>query len=298
MRRIQARRPAGFTLIELLVVIAIIAVLIGLLVPAVQKVREAANRTQCQDNLRQLGLALHNYHGAHNGFPPARLTKASGITHSWVPMILPYIEQQALYDRYDFTVNFTQPPNDAGVNQTPLQLLLCPSAPAGRVGTNNRAVLDYAPTVSIVRPNPFVQQLPPADATWLGVMGYNVTRRITQVTDGTSHTILIAEDAGRDQAWVLGRLVSGTAPRSLNGAWADSNHLINVEGYNPATDTVPGPCAVNCINEEEIYSFHPGGANILLTDGAVRLLKDSVDINLVVALITRQGGEVIPDDAF
>ena len=102
MTRVNVKRSAAFTLIELLVVIAIIAVLIGLLLPAVQKVREAANRMKCANNLRQLGIGLHNYHDAQGGFPPS-VTKQTTLNLSWVLFLLPYIEQENLYNRFDFT---------------------------------------------------------------------------------------------------------------------------------------------------------------------------------------------------
>src|ERR1700756_2643029 len=108
VRSLQKRR--GFTLVELLVVIAIIAILIGLLLPAVQKVREAAARAQCMNNLKQMGLALHNYHSVFGGFPPAKVTTPT--THNWTVFILPYIEQDNLYKRYNFSVNW----DDAATN--------------------------------------------------------------------------------------------------------------------------------------------------------------------------------------
>src|SRR5262245_12198705 len=164
-------RRWGFTLVELLVVIAIIAILIGLLVPAVQRVREAAARTQCLNNLKQLGLALHNFHDAHNGFPPAKQTAPS--THGWIAFTLPYLEQKALFDLYRFDVNWDDPAtNDAsgGVNQTSLSVLLCPSAPGGRPATRNRGLTDYDAISQLTRPNPFVTNLPPSDPTWVGIL--------------------------------------------------------------------------------------------------------------------------------
>jgi prepilin-type N-terminal cleavage/methylation domain-containing protein len=302
--RIHARRAAGFTLIELLVVIAIIAILIGLLLPAVQKVREAAARVKCQNNLKQIGLGLHNFHDANNGFPASRSTVTGG-TASWVPFLLPYIEQTALYSQYNFKADYqNQAP---GVIQTKIPMFLCPSASQDRVGLNSSSgavlgwgVLDYAPTVSIVRPGGFTVPLPTADATFLGVMGHDVRRRVTDIADGSSTTFLVVEDAGRDECWVMGAQVTpGTScPRSLIGSWADSNHLLNIEGFDPSTRTVPGACAINCLNAEEIYSFHSQGANAVMGDGAVHFLSNSVNINVVLYLLTRRGGEVIPSDAF
>src|ERR1700730_18149665 len=118
MLHLSAKRRQGFTLIELLVAIAIIAILIGLLVPAVQKVREAANRMACSNNLKQIGLALHNYHDAHGRFPPggvigpfsqAGFSISAGVKHGWALFLLPYIEQQALADRYRWDVPFNDP---------------------------------------------------------------------------------------------------------------------------------------------------------------------------------------------
>src|SRR5437899_232983 len=211
---LSRRRTSSFTLIELLVVIAIIAILIGLLLPAVQKVRDAAARLKCQNNLKQIGLALHNFHDANGGFPAAKVTTPR--THNWIPFILPYVEQDNLYKRYRFDRNWNDTAtNDAlpgGVNQTQLQVLLCPSALSGRVGSHNRGITDYDAVNQITRPNSYVRSMPPGDPTWIGVLGLNVNRRITDITDGTSNTLVVAESAGRNQLWQMGRQIatSGT----------------------------------------------------------------------------------------
>jgi prepilin-type N-terminal cleavage/methylation domain-containing protein/prepilin-type processing-associated H-X9-DG protein len=293
----------GFTLIELLVVIAIIAVLIGLLLPAVQKVREAAARLQCSNNLKQLGLALHGFHDANGGFPPGKVEIPPGgkVIHTWTPYVLPYIEQENLYRQYRFDRSWdnaaTNDANPGGVGQVELKLFLCPSAPTGRRGSRNRAVIDYSPANQITRPNPFVTNMPPADPTFIGILGHNVQRRIVEVTDGTSNTILLAEDGGRNQVWVMGKLV---ATSGGTGAWTNPGTEVVITGYDPSNPSkpTPGPCAVNCTNNNEIYGFHPGGANILLGDGSVRLLRASTDVNIVIPLVTRAMGEVIPSNAF
>jgi prepilin-type N-terminal cleavage/methylation domain-containing protein/prepilin-type processing-associated H-X9-DG protein len=301
----QAGKPdlrPGFTLIELLVVIAIIAVLIGLLLPAVQKVREAAARLSCQNNMKQLGLALHNHHDTQGGFPAAKSeTVVNNVTliHSWTPFILPYIEQGNLQNKYRFDRTWdnaaTNDADPGGVNQTDLKGFLCPSAPAGRKGSRHRGVLDYSPANTITRPNPFVTHMPPSDPTNIGILGYNVQRRIAEITDGTTNTILLAEDGGRNQIWQMGRQVASSG---ATGAWANPGTSIAVSGFNPANMTSPGPCAVNCTNNNEIYSFHIGGANVLLADGSVRYLRARTDVNIVIALITRAIGELIPNDVF
>jgi prepilin-type N-terminal cleavage/methylation domain-containing protein len=311
----RPRRPA-FTLIELLVVIAIIAVLIALLVPAVQKVRESANRAQCQNNLKQLGVALHNYHDANHGLPAAQLTipmyagsPSNPPTLSWTPFVMPFIEQTGIYQHYRFDRDWADPTtNDNGPNQFQIPIFLCPSAPPNRVGANRRGIIDYAAATQLRRPNPFytANPLPPSDPTYIGILGHNVKRRLLDVTDGTSNTILLAEDAGRNQFWMMGQFFSTIPPTitfgNESGAWANPGGQLNMGGFNPAgigtnQPLTPGPCGVNCINATEIYAFHTGIANVLLGDASVRGLASGTSINVVIPLLTRAAGEVIAADA-
>ena len=312
MRVRPVKQRQGFTLIELLVVIAIIAVLIGLLLPAVQKVREAAARMQCSNNLKQLGLALMNYNTTNGGFPPARLTIVTGtVNHSWTALILPYIEQGNLAQQYatatkDFTLQWTTADN--GVNQTQIKLFICPSAGFDRTGTNGRAMLDYA-AINQINPAllvpPIFTRTYPADATYHGVLGHQtptkkVSRQIAEITDGTSNTLLLAEDAGRNEHWIMGK-IQGTL--NEDGAWANpNNNITNTNGgqwgLNPQTLSMPGPCGVNCTNSQQVYSFHIGIAQALFADGSVRSLRAGTDVNIVIALMTRRGGEVVPEDSY
>jgi prepilin-type N-terminal cleavage/methylation domain-containing protein len=319
-------RRIGFTLIELLVVIAIIAILIGLLVPAVQKVREAASRMQCQNNLKQLALGCHNFNSSNGGFPPARwdVPMYPGAPENppriaWTVFVLPYIEQKQLYDAYNKERDYADPANDgtkpytganAGPNQVKINLFVCPSAPSNRVAGNQRAVLDYAPPTQITA-NPFYTGPKlPADGTWYGIMGHQVKRTIADVTDGMSNTILLAEDAGRNEWWMMGEFV-GTRPPSFitgseTGAWANPGSRITITGFNPANfnranppasgPLTPGPCAVNCDNGDAIYAFHTGIANIAMGDGSVRTINEGTTVNIVIPLVTRRGGEVPPAD--
>ena len=299
------RRRDGFTLIELLVVIAIIGILIALLLPAVQKVREAAHRMACQNNLKQLGLGLLNYHDTYNAFPPghSQVTGPNGtINHNWFSYVLPYVEQDNLYRQFHFEVTWSDALNDHGILQTRVPGLECPSAPPGRTGANNRAVLDYPAINNVPRLsplNPYIHPLPANDPTYVGVLGLNVARRIAEITDGTSNTLILGEDAGRRQRWEMGRLVTSEIDTNDNANWANPAGNISLKGYNPSTwpGTVPGPCAINCTNEQQVYGFHPGGANALCVDGSVHVLRDNLDINVLVGLITRHLGEVIPSDA-
>jgi prepilin-type N-terminal cleavage/methylation domain-containing protein len=294
---LPGRQPArsAFTLIELLVVIAIIAVLIGLLLPAVQKVRAAAARIQCGNNLKQLGLALNNFHDVHGGFPASRLIMPNGAVHNWTAQTLPFIEQDGLYRRYDFNANWSAAANDSGINQHQIKPFICPAAPFGRVGANNRGILDYPAINELHRPNPYAKSLPASDPTFVGVLGNNVRRRIVEILDGTTHTLLLAEDGGRNQSWEMGRKKGNL---SESGAWANPDGNISVAGFNPATSTMPGPVAVNGCNAQNVYGFHTGGAGGLFGDGSVRFLSSTTTLDVLIGLTTRQGGELISDDAY
>jgi prepilin-type N-terminal cleavage/methylation domain-containing protein/prepilin-type processing-associated H-X9-DG protein len=307
-------RRSAFTLIELLVVIAIIAILIGLLLPAVQKIREAANRIKCSNNLKQIGLGLHNHHDAMGEFPPAldTILLANGTTkvHSWYPRILPFVEQDNLYRQYRFDLNWDQGANDIAITgpiHQKVPIFLCPSAPqTGRQATN-RACTDYAATTERNWPNPFVSAqeaafVSTADPAFIGVLGHTrlvngvivpAGRTFASITDGTSNTMMVAECAARNRRFFMGREVTGTWTA---GPWANPDGRLQIGGCDPKDVTaVVGPKAVNCVNNKEIYSFHPGGAMILMGDGSVRFLKDSVSLDLVLMILTRDRGEVVPN---
>jgi prepilin-type N-terminal cleavage/methylation domain-containing protein/prepilin-type processing-associated H-X9-DG protein len=312
MNRLHRCRPA-FTLIELLVVIAIIAILIGLLVPAVQKVREAANRMACANNLKQIGLALHGYENMRGKFPPGAvhgpLPEAgvmSPVVHGFIPFILPYVEQQALFGKYRWDVNYNDPPNQDAVT-TQLKILQCPSAepnrlvteaemPAAWFGGRKSACSDYngiqGMDATLARP-PY--SLIDLVGNYDGVLTDNRMVRFADITDGTSNTILVAEDAGRPKRWQAGRLIPGVY--SDGSAWATAG-LLHGQGSTPDGAMQPGPCAINCNNKREVYSFHPGGANAVFADGSVRFLKANISMRVFAALVTRAGGEGIPDSDF
>jgi len=294
MRRNHPSPRQAFTLVELLVVIAIIAILIGLLLPAVQKVREAANRMRCASHIKQVTLALHNYESASGAFPPAQII--SPKRHGWVQMILPFIEQDALLANYHLDVHWNNRVNNPVITVR-LPLLVCPSAPAGRVDEKGYGVTDYPVMNHADTNNPAITPTPPVDKSGNGMFGFNVARQVGEISDGLSNTIAVAEDAGRPELWRRGRFVGETGGGAA--AWAGTGSQIGLQGSTAdgerVSPTAPGPwtCAINCTNNGEIYSFHSGGANAAMADGSVRFLRANIDIRILSALTTRAGGEVI-----
>jgi prepilin-type N-terminal cleavage/methylation domain-containing protein/prepilin-type processing-associated H-X9-DG protein len=324
-----SRRLRGFTLIELLVVIAIIAVLVGLLLPAVQKVRDAAARMSCSNNLKQIGLGLHNYHDSHNGFPPYGFDFPSSPDptnpygpqtqgHSVLTMILPYIEQENVYraGRWDYSIidpaNLPAPWGYFPLDKMRIKIYECPAAPnrVADYGPYFRSlggtypdplytgVTDYATPRGVsggFRNNCLGGSGPSGDS---GILGRkNLKMRITDILDGSSNTILMAEDAGRQDVYARRRLFLSGEPAiavNLNGGWPDYNTAFQVHGFsNDGLVQEGGCCVVNCNNVGEVYAFHTGGANILLGDGSVHFLRESVAPGVLAALISRDGGEVV-----
>jgi prepilin-type N-terminal cleavage/methylation domain-containing protein/prepilin-type processing-associated H-X9-DG protein len=305
MKRLRHARSA-FTLIELLVVIAIIAILMALLLPAVQKVREAASRMQCLNNMRQLGLALHNFANDYGqAFPASRITVGTDNKfRSWTPIALPYIEQDNVAKLWNESVKWNVEPN-LTVSRTQFKLFKCPTAPNDRLPSPAFGVLgfgDYG-SVNAIRyrfytANGIPELFPgvgtrPGDEV-PGALQRVIPTPITAIRDGTSNTILIAEDAGRPNLWHR-RMDRNVATVDGHG-WADPDCGFSVDGVQDNLVTTGGRCFMNCTNDSELYSFHPGGINVCMCDGSVRFLTERISPATLAALVTARGGDIPGDD--
>jgi prepilin-type N-terminal cleavage/methylation domain-containing protein/prepilin-type processing-associated H-X9-DG protein len=304
-------KQRGFTLVELLVVIAIIGVLVALLLPAVQFAREAARRVQCSNNLRQIGLGIQNMHDAMKIAPPGAVTGATvrephrrfsiptGLDHGWAIFVLPFTEGKPLADQYKLDRDWRAPENQV-VRETRVPIFQCPSTPApermdsGTFGgiTWRAAVSDYAPdnavSTALFAPG-YIDSLTKNAPD--GYLEVNECRGFSMCTDGLSNTMFICEDAGRPRRYrTRGKVGGGTCS---GAGWANRDAEYITHGYNLAGTSNPGAYAVNVTNDNEIYSFHPGGAMVLFGDGSVRLLGDMIDINIVCRLITTGANEPV-----
>lgn len=284
----------GFTLIELLVVIAIIAVLIGLLLPAVQKVRSAAARSQCSNNLKQIGLALHHIHDSEGRLPNANIPNFnSGLTR-----ILPYLEQANLENLYDYNVSPTTEPNNT-VRQTPVPTYRCPSM--SPPPTNPQPGYSSYLTCVGDQPNAFFA-IPQGGDTGMIVRSSHHSPssapgrpgvQLIEVIDGTSHTIMVGETTFTQRDYLY---TSGDFAGQLRGglgewAWGYAGYSFASTGtpFNRENDANVGSVTDRL---SAFRSQHPGGANFLFGDGSVRFLPESIDAIVYRAMGSRAGGEV------
>ncbi len=259
---VRFTRHRAFTLVELLVVIAIIGVLIGFLLPAVQSARESARRTACANNLHQIGLGLLASHDSLGAFPvgcaePISVRWPQGRQIAWSAYLLPFIEETAIYDGINFLDAYNSVQNAKAAAHV-VKTYLCPSVPRRTFLQSGRGACDYGGIDG--------EEIDNSNQPMRGVMIFDQAISIRDIPDGTTYTMIVSE-----------------ACESLDGQWIDGNNIFDVA------------CAVNTgpLDDNDIHSMHPGGANGLFCDGAVHFLPDNTDLPTLAAISTRNGGEVV-----
>jgi prepilin-type N-terminal cleavage/methylation domain-containing protein/prepilin-type processing-associated H-X9-DG protein len=283
-----ARRRSGFSLIELLVVIAIIAVLIGLLLPAVQKAREAAQRTVCRNNLHQIVVALHAYAGDSGHFPSAYEASNTDPGWGWAATLLPYLEQRGLYDAAGVATSRFGPagglarPNS--YTQSPLSIFRCPAD----TGPNlNPLRADFAMSNYRAVAGPTTYPFFSADQDMGGVMFQNSRIKISDITDGTENTVVIGEcmfDQASDKRAALWSGMRGLDP-------AGTISISDVMWWiDDATATINGTAP------QAFSSRHPKGAFFAFCDGSVRFFPEGGNVTILKYLAGRNDGRVVSYD--
>jgi prepilin-type N-terminal cleavage/methylation domain-containing protein/prepilin-type processing-associated H-X9-DG protein len=321
-------RRRAFTLIELLVVIAIIAVLIALLLPAVQSAREAARRVSCTNNLKQLGIAILNYHDSMGAFPPGYLSLMDPVTFDndgpgwgWASRSLNQMEQSSVFNSINFVLGIEFPANQTA-RLTVLASFLCPSdawvqntftvVDSTTTGTSpgapicNVASSNYLGSVGSGDPSslyPYIIDAddgPPGRDNGNGIFFRNHSVNLSTVTDGTSQTFLVGE---RSQNLSRGSWTGAVTNAAVPLVALQAEAGLDPEGGGALvlshTGEGHGPNSPSGLaHGDQYWSLHPGGANFLFVDGSVRFIKEQVGFSVFQALATRRGGEVLSSDQF
>jgi prepilin-type N-terminal cleavage/methylation domain-containing protein/prepilin-type processing-associated H-X9-DG protein len=305
----------GFTLVELLVVLAIVGLLVALLLPAVQAAREGARRAQCLNNLRQIGLALHNYHVGQNIFPPGYVSDVKagpemGNGWAWGTQLLHSLEQQTLYSAVNFSLQITDKGSQTA-RTTMLSVYLCPSSIGGGPASFNFPRL--APNLPAdLAPGQYVASAGQREVGILlgknnGVFDRNSAIGLLDIRDGTGTTLMIGERSRNvaDATWV-GVIPIGVVAEARfcsNPGWAvqvcgaASGMVLAHTDPDPSQPTISVPNSKGA-DAESFWSQHPGGCNFLFCDGSVRFVKQTIDPKVFSSLATRAGGEPVGGDSY
>ena len=307
-------KRSAFTLVELLVVIAIIAVLIGLLLPAVQSAREAARRSSCTNNAKQQGLAFHNHMSIYTAFPQSRPPDKNGDDTSWCTTLLPFLEEGSLSDLYDRTQRWDSLVNITA-GQKVIKAFICPSsdgyprkvadntAPPNIIG-KSLGPSDYLVMHRVRRGFYLANNLTDPGSDKEGSLNRDTMTRESEMRDGFSKTILSMESAGRPEWYLVGRTQGTVLPRPEGYGWIDPDGGAgSMDGtdrttgaINPKNGGGTGNCIMSCNNDSEPYSFHPGGMMCVFADGSCRFISENISPSTFAAIITRNESDTIGDD--